>query len=283
MCIVLAKYFPEIGWVGVKNRDRNYVPDISFRRYTHNGVEQLLFWDDITKYCEGTNNRGVSILSASLMVADDEKEIITRKKRPSPDGQKIKKALLQPSVVMAAKSLIENKCPGNTIIFDKNTCYLLEGAWEKGGYEDRKYVYKIKKLNRDENAARTNHGIWLKHAGYQRSADDLAQTLSRVSSESRQLIGQYVADNATTPEELIDGLARYYVDEPQLNGLRTAHGRKQMRTTSQIMIIPSDNTFFVRPVQSQLSVDFHDINDPKHMTWVELLSNRVLYDNFALR
>ena len=32
MCVVVAKYFDNVGWVGVKNRDRNYVPDLSFRK-----------------------------------------------------------------------------------------------------------------------------------------------------------------------------------------------------------------------------------------------------------
>ena len=32
MCVVIAKYFSGTGWVGVKNRDRNYVPDLSFRK-----------------------------------------------------------------------------------------------------------------------------------------------------------------------------------------------------------------------------------------------------------
>lgn len=278
MCIIAAKYFANVGWVGVKNRDRNYIPDISFPRHYRQGVEEFLFWDDITKYCEGTNNNGVSILSASLMVLDDEKEITTRRKRPSPDGQKIKRALTEPTVELAAKNLIKHKLTGNTIIFDRNTCYLLEGAWKNGGYKNKDYIYKIKKIVKSQPITRTNHGIWLPHAGYQRNSDNKAETLSRISSESRRKIAQYVVDKAKTPQEIIDGLAKSYIDEPQLNCLRTTHGKKQMRTTSQILIVPKDKTLFVRPVQSQLSIDFHDINDPKHQTWVELLSNRILYD-----
>lgn len=36
MCIIVAKYFDKVGWVGVKNRDRNYVPEISFKRVSFN-------------------------------------------------------------------------------------------------------------------------------------------------------------------------------------------------------------------------------------------------------
>ena len=51
----------------------------------------MLFWDDVTQYCEGMNSGGVSIISASLMVKDDEMEIQVRSKTPSKDGAKIKK------------------------------------------------------------------------------------------------------------------------------------------------------------------------------------------------
>lgn len=91
MCIVIGKYFEEYGWVAVKNRDRNYIPEISFRKKMHDGVEILYFWDDITQYCEGLNSSGIGILSASLMVQNDEKEIEKRSKGPSPDGKRIKK------------------------------------------------------------------------------------------------------------------------------------------------------------------------------------------------
>ena len=72
MCIVAAKWFTGIGWAAVKNRDRNYIPEISFKDISSDGVEILMFWDNITQYCEGLNSGGVCILSASLMVKDDE-------------------------------------------------------------------------------------------------------------------------------------------------------------------------------------------------------------------
>jgi hypothetical protein len=277
MCIVVAKYFKDIGWTGIKNRDRNYIPEISFKQKINNGVETLLFWDDITQYNEGMNSGGVCILSASLMTLDDEKEITVRSTTPSKDGAKIKKALTFPNVKAAAMSLIKSKLPGNTLIFDKDTCYLLEGAWKDGGYADREYRYKIREIPHDETIARTNHGIWLEGTGYQRNPDNVAETLSRVSSESRLAIAEHVVANAKTPDDIIDGLAKTWVNEPQLNCLRTAHNKKQMRTTSQIMLIPSEHTMFVRPVQSNLTFNFWQMNDPKKELWIEILGNRVLY------
>jgi len=75
-------------------------------------------------------------------------------------------------------------------------------------------------------------------------------------------------------------MAGTYVDNPQLNVLRTAHDRKQMRTTSQIMIIPEEKTFFIRPVQSHMTFNFWELNKPKNDLWVEILSNRVLYKHY---
>ena len=271
MCTILAKKFPGIGWVGVKNRDRNYIPEISFRQKISDGVETLLFWDDITQYNEGMNNGGVCIISASLMVLDDEKEITVRAKTPSKDGAKIKRALRFPNVKAAAMSLIKDKLPGNTLIFDRDTCYLLEGSWKAGGYADREYVYKIREIPHDKTIARTNHGIWLSDAGYQRNPEDEAETLSRISSESRLAIAEYCVANAEEPNDIIDNLAKTYTDEPQLNGLRTAHNKKQMRTTSQIMMIPSEKTMFVRPVQSHMTFNFWQMNDPKKDLWIEIL------------
>lgn len=278
MCIVIGKHFPDYGWVAIKNRDRNYIPEISFKRKTADGVEILLFWDDITQYCEGFNSAGVGILSASLMVFDDEKEITTRAKTPSKDGKKIKKALQYTNVKAAVMSLIKQKLPGNTLVFDQDHMILLEGAWElNGGYAAGDYQYKVREIPKDQIVVRTNHGILLPWAGYQRKPDNDAATMSRISSESRRLIAEKIASKAEFPEEILDQLTKDFTHNGQLNALRTTSSRKKMRTTSQNMIIPKEKTMFVRPVQSHMSFNFWELNNPKQQTWVEILSNRILY------
>ena len=278
MCILMGKWFPEQGWVGAKNRDRNYIPNISFRKVHHNGSEILYFWDDITQYCEGFNNSGVSILSASLMVLDDEKEIETRTRKPSPDGVKIKRALKANTLSDAVNMCIDQKLPGNTLIWDKQHMVCLEGAWRPGEYDRKGYAYHVEEILRNQTVTRTNHGVWLPWAGYQRGKSK-SEYMSRVSSESRKLIADWVADQAETPEQLIDLLTVNYTNDPQLNALRTTHARKKMRTTSQVLIVPEQRTMFVRPVQSHIHYNFWKMNHPQQQTWVELLSNRVLYQN----
>lgn len=278
MCIVIGKYFEGTGWVGFKNRDRNYIPEISFKKKKANGVEILYFWDDITQYCEGLNSAGVGVLSASLMVLDDEKEIEKRSKTPSKDGIKIKKALRLPNVKAVAMSLIESKLTGNTLVFDQENMYLIEGMWRKGEYKAGTYDYKVRKIEKNETVVRTNHGVWLKHAGYQRGIDN-AQTLSRISSESRKLIAEIVTKVSEFPEDILDGLCKDFTRDGQMNALRTSTEKKKMRTTSQIMIIPKEHTMFVRPVQSHMNFNFWELNNPNQQTWIEILSNRVLYKN----
>lgn len=278
MCIILGKWFPDTGWIGIKNRDRNYIPEISFKKITSNGMEILYFWDDITQYCEGLNSAGVCVISASLMVKDDEKEITVRSKTPSKDGIKIKKALAYPKVKQVVKSLIQQKLPGNTLVFDKDTMILLEGCWKPGEYKDQGYAYRAKVIPHNEVVARTNHGVWLTWAGYQRGPSE-NQSMSRVSSECRLKIAEYVARCGKSPQDIIDQLTQDFCGDGQLNALRTTTERKKMRTTSQILMIPQDCTMYLRPVQSNIDYNFWKLNDPKQQTWVEIMSNRVLYKN----
>lgn len=276
MCVIIAKYFSDHGWVAVKNRDRNYTPKISFNRYhdSDTGIERLLFEDDVTKYCEGINSNGVGILSASLMVQNDEKEITKSASEKSPDGERIRRALLKVSARDAVQDCIDLQLSGNSIILDSKECYLMESSLNRNG----RYRYKVRQISKNQTVARTNHGIWLPWAGYQRGKDD-NQTASRISSESRLLQAQAVVDTARDPEDMIDGLCKILVDHPQLNVMRTSTGRKRMRTTAQEMVMPTERTLFVRPISSHMTFDFWKLNRPSADTWVELLSNRVLYLN----
>lgn len=277
MCIIAAKYFPDIGWVAVKNRDRNYVPEISFRKQQQEKLETLYFWDDITAYSEGVNSAGLAILGASLMVLDDEKEITRRGHTHSRDGRRIRQALAYSHPRTAARVLIRKKLTGNTLVFNSHTCILIEAAYHN--YHDQDYEYRARIIPHNEVVVRTNHGIWLPWAGYQRTQGDLGESASRVSSESRLLLAQYAAERAQTPMELVDSLCEKYIDDPQLNVFRTTTDEKKMRTTAQLLIVPKEHTLYVRPVQSRIDYDFWQHNQPDQKTWVEILSNRPFYRN----
>ena len=268
MCIVAAKWFPEMGWVAAKNRDRNYVPEITFDLLTDSQPTRLLMRDDMTGYMEGLNHKGIGVLSASLQVMDDEKEVKKRTSDDNPDGERIRAALKLTTVEQVMKALVESGMTGNTLVFDQDRCFLIEGANRRDVYHN-----KIKEIQKNETVARTNHGIMLPWAGYQRGVN-ANQDLSRRSSESRLKYAEQALKSAQTPDELINGLAAHPESNTQMNPLRTTTDTKKMRTTAQEMIIPSEQTFFLRPIQSRLDIDFWKINQNKDDIWVEILSNR---------
>ena len=276
MCVIVAKYFDGIGWAGAKNRDRNYIPVLDFIEDKEHGVNRMMMHDQITGYKEGINSRGISVLNTSLDVYDDEREVDAGTAKRSPDGRHIAEALIQDNVAEAAKTIIRHKMGGCTIVFDQENMILIEAS----DWDGRKpYKFVAKRIPKNELVARTNHGIWLPTAGYQRKPTNKSETLSRISSESRLLQAQAVAEAAEDPEDLVDGLCQVYINDPQLNIMRTSTERKKMRTTSQQLCVPKEKTLYCRPVSSHLEFDFWNLNRPNTNVWVEILSNRALWQN----
>ena len=276
MCVIIARYFDGIGWAGAKNRDRNYTPTLDFIEDEHDGVARMMMHDQVTGYREGINSRGISILNTSLDVYDDETEVEAGTAKTSPDGRYIAEALSKSSVEEAARVLIDHKMGGCTMVFDQDTMILIEASdWD--GTKPFRYVART--IPHDQLVARTNHGIWLDNSGYQRREDNKSETLSRISSESRLALAQAVVATAETPEDLVDGMCQVYINDPQLNIMRTSTERKKMRTTSQQLCVPNERTLYCRPVSSHMQFDFWDLNRPETNVWVEILSNRALWQN----
>jgi hypothetical protein len=276
MCIIVAKYFENIGWAGAKNRDRNYTPTLDFIEDEHDGIARIMMHDQVTGYKEGMNSEGVSILNTSLDVLDDESEIEAGTAKTSPDGRIISQALTFRYPRDAAKYLIQHKLGGCTIVFNQYDTYLIEATDDDG---KAPYRYIMKKIPHSETVARTNHGIWIPDAGYQRVPNNSNETLSRISSDSRLIQAQAVVEEAQDPEDLVDGMCQVFVNDPQLNIMRMSTERKKMRTTSQQLCVPRERTLYCRPVSSHLEFDFWKLNHPHTNVWVEILSNRALWQN----
>jgi hypothetical protein len=276
MCIIVAKYFPGIGWAGAKNRDRNYTPTLDFIEDTKNGLERMMMHDGITGYKEGINSTGLSILNTSLDVYDDEAEVEAGTATTSPDGRIISQALLHTDPLDAVKLLVKNKLGGCTMVFNQQDLYLIEATDDDGKSPFR---YIVKKISPNNTVARANHGLWLTDAGYQRNPDNLSESLGRLSSESRLLQAEAVVNAAQTPEDLVDGMCQVYINHPQLNIMRTSTERKKMRTTSQQLCVPKERTLYCRPVSSHLEFDFWKLNRPNTNVWIEILGNRELWQN----
>jgi len=276
MCVIVAKYFDGTGWAGAKNRDRTYIPELEFIEDEAGEVDRMMMHDLITGYKEGINSRGVSILNTSLDIGNDETEVESGAAKSSPDGKIIAEALALPTAEEAARLLIKNQLCGCTMVFDQDDMILIEASnWDRR----RPYRFKAKKIPHDQTVARTNHGVWMPTAGMQRDKRDKQKTLDCISSVSRLLLAEEVVKQAQRPEDLVDGMCRVYINDPQLNILRTSTDGKKMRTTSQQLCVPKERTLYCRPVSSHMKFDFWSLNRPTTDVWVEIMSNRELWQN----
>ena len=275
MCVIAIKYFEKEGWVGVKNRDRNYKPTIKIKQSYRGGLERMLLWDDDTKYTEGVNEYGIGIVSSAVATKKDEKEgdKVSPETFYSPDGKKIRTALLEKTLDKVVDKLIELQLNGNTFIYTKDNCVILES----GVNIDEEFVFDKSTLKKDEFAVRTNHGIKFKWLGYQSGIDD-EQDYSRKSTISRYDISVKLIKDVSTPSDLFDAVSDSSTEkDPQMNPLRVYTGKKdELFTTGQIMIIPKLHQLTYRPIECDMDFDWTKLNEPKSKTFFEIVSVRRL-------
>ena len=270
----MAKYFPEFGWIGCKNRDRNYKPTIEIRESTYDDTKTLCIWDEKTHYTEGLNSHGIAIISAALQTKDDEKEgkdgksVGTPKKsKYSHHGKAIRASLRGKTLEEVIHLAIEDHLDGNTLFFTKDDCYVMEATQEDG-----EFVYKIKKIEKDQVVVRTNHGILLKNAGYRWDINDKKQSLSRYSSETRYVVALMQAQKAETKDDFFKASLWHEFKIQQLNPCRLDEEKDAMRTTGQIIVCPKEMTLWYRPIFCGIEFDYNFLNKYDSKMFFELLS-----------
>lgn len=294
MCVIAVKYFEGTGWVGAKNRDRNYQPKINIVQSNRTGVQRLYIDDELTRYTEGLNEHGLCILSAALSVKSDEKEgdklnpADARRGRPddymSPDGKTIRDALLLKNPKDAVDLIVERELAGATVVFNSEECYLIEGGFtvKKADVDEdnpRDYIYKIFKMQntKDNFMVRTNHGILLPELGYPKDAEDADKKRSRISSEKRREIARKNIAECDVPEDMINALAVSPEKDKFMNPIRLGDVDKgDMVTTGQLMLSPKDKTMHYRPLFSHVEVKYNKINNPEAKTFFEIISSKKL-------
>lgn len=281
MCIVAVKHFDDLGWVGVKNRDRNYKPTVHIKQSFRGGIERLYIWDEKTKYTEGVNEFGIAIISAAVATKKDEKEAASANGEESffsPDGKKIRTALLEKSLEKVINKVIELQVPGNTFVFTKDKCWLIEGAFKDEEMKD--YQWKKKEIKKNETCVRTNHGIMIPFAGYQDGPDaDEDEKASRKSSEVRLKKTEDAIKKVKEGRDMLDCISDSSSDkDPQLNPLRKSdtHGSTILVTTGQLMLIPSELTLCYRPIWSEIEFNFNRLDGQDRKTQFEVISKKKL-------
>ena len=287
MCVVIAKYIKDLGWIGAKNRDRNYKPLIKIKQSFRDGIERMYIYDDKTKYTEGLNEFGIAVLSAAVAVTKDEKEGASAgadESFASPDGKKVRTALLEKTLEKVLAKCIELELPGNTIVFTKEKCILLEGYFpesinkETGEVEFGDYVSKTQNIKKDEFVVRTNHGVLLPDAGYQKGTGDEKIEASRASSENRRAVVEKLMKGVKEPEDMIEALSNLDNKDPQMNPLRKSetHGKSILVTTGQIMLNPGELTLSYRNIWSDVEFDHNKLDHPSKKTSFEVVSSKKL-------
>ena len=231
MCIIAAKYFKDTGWVLAKNRDQDYVSNVSFRDTPHDKVgEILVMYDHDISYQEGMNHDGLVIITTSLTpTLGDE----TNKE----DGDNIYKAL-QMEQNDAADFLIQQQMTGFIFLATPQRLIVIEAAKEDDG--KGKYKSTVNVVPKTKTIVRTNHGINFPWAGFQYGVDE-KQDMWRKSSELRKRAAQKMIESAQSPEDMLDALASKVEDDLQFNCFRVENKPRQMRTIFQWALVPSQD------------------------------------------
>ena len=294
MCVVAVKYMNGYGWIGAKNRDRNYKTDVVITQSNRHGLQRLYIDDKLSRWSEGVNEHGLAIISASFSVKSDEKEgdkiILKRKNKRdnigyySPDGRAIRKALLAKTPKEALEILVELKLAGATYVFNENDCYILEGGFtvrkdDATSENPREYKYVINKISKEEVCScRTNHGIIMKELGYHKNPTDERLVKARESSEKRlEYARKFAGADLEEPGELIDQIAKCPDKDVFMNPMRTGNIKKgEMVTTGQLLIVPKERTLHYRPIYSSVSFDYNRLSSPESKTFFEIISSRKL-------
>lgn len=289
MCVVAVKYFDGVGFVGAKNRDRNYLPSIQIVQSNRTGVQRLYIDDLKSRYTEGLNEFGLCILSASLSVKSDEKEgdkvdAYQRKRNDpgfmSPDGKTIRDALLLKKPMQAIDLLIDRELSGCTIVFNAEECYLLEGGFtvKKGdATEENPREYRHKVLRVKDQVLRTNHGILIPELGYHSNSEDPYFKKSRKSSEMRLKYSSNSVSRNDEPLNMLDAISVSPDKDTFMNPVRTGDPSKgDMVTTGQLMLVPKDRTLHYRPLFSEVQFKYSKLNGPEAKTFFEIISSKKL-------
>ena len=208
-----------------KNRDRTYYPKLKIIRELINNIETCYMYDVDTDYSEGMNEKHIGIVNTTLQGKEDEKErkTVTKFKKLSADGHKIRTALCYSDIDKIIKSLdlYKRGLGGHTTVGHKNGFVSIEKL--------RMGKPNIIMHEKNDMVVRANHGVAYPDQGYQHGQD-------RESSLSRVFHATKDAKLAKTPEDLLE-LMRKHNSPGYLEPYRTNY---KVWTSSQILMNLTD-------------------------------------------
>lgn len=269
MCVIVAvKVLDDVSgekrWIVGKNRDRNYIPDIYFRKASKmRKYGYSVFVDKQTGWSEGINKHGIAIVNTALMVKKDEKEgkkvdPKIKKVIKSLDGPIIRKALQFNNIYKVVDYITKEGLYGFSFVTDGVKMFVIENdrTWvpDDDNPEEKKVIkhdmtwYEVtdKKI---EYLVRTNHGDLHVESGYPEGSE---------SGDSSRMRRKYVEDEVKRikPKSVADVFEVLSYDKdknPNFNPIRK-YGKCEMFTTGQVVINPSTKTMYYRPIKSNVII-----------------------------
>ena len=243
---VISRTFVDGCVVLAKNRDRMYSPELEVIHELVNGIEVVYMHDILTDWSEGMNSNGSGIVNASLSVVFDEKEgdlarshaSKGKSSKPSYDGLKIRKALSCKKLSETIRSIISYKgedykdvgVKGMTMVANPKNSFVIEMT--------SKHLPSISRIQADETAVRTNHGVEYPDAGY-------GEGIKRTSSKSRRAIAVNALGAIASPDEVLDTLSKQHTTDKFMNPYRRDNSYN-ISTSSQVLLNLTDLKFEFR-------------------------------------
>ena len=267
MCIIAAKYFNNIGWVLAKNRDQDYVSEVTFKDEKDRKVGEIFtLYDHDTKYQEGMNYKGLVIITTSLTPS-------LLGETNDKDGENINKALKMSSPDEAAAFLVKKKMTGYIFCATPSKLVLVEAAKTDNGKGEYQSTTRV--VPKTEIVVRTNHGVDLPWAGFQHGVND-QQDIWAKSSQMRKRQAEHSVKNSKSAEEMLDAMSRRMTADLQYNQFRVENKPRQMRTIFQWALVPSKHMVYVRPIQCKMEVDVS-----REMISIDVMDNESIKDIYG--
>jgi hypothetical protein len=253
MSLIVCKYLQNYGFVGFKNDDKNYLPNIKIAKSNRESLERLLIWDDISKYTEGINEHGVCVINCPKVEKEEYKNIKTihavGKRYYSPAGFVIRKALTKQNCYEAAEVILQSGVDGTTLVFDAFCCLIITMDL----LDSKKH--SIKEI---------------------KTYDEAYVVANNSENRSRKCLNklQYV----TTPHEIMDICSSSDENDDDSVLLRKTgnFSKNTYKTVAQTMIVPSEKTLYYRPLSGKTVYDMEMINNRESKTFFELVSTKKL-------
>lgn len=192
MCTVAIKYIEGIGFVGVKNREHTYKPRIRIRKSLRSAIERLYLWEEVTRFSEGINEFGISIISIQSERTDNLKVYCSGTRYRTQCGLRIRKSLYGKNIREALFYLSQMQVTGITAVFNINECVIHEGSFD----DDGKYQFMQLDANRymplviSDTITETEKDRLSHEIGLCQNSEEMLNTISKLIKEGDNTSGQ---------------------------------------------------------------------------------------------